>query len=116
MSRIINKPWGYEEILEENEYYVVKAIHVENARLSLQYHREKVETLVWFSGDITVHIVDPEPRDIELSERDKVVHVPAKTIHRISGNGVILETSTPQLDDVVRIEDDYDRTVSTVSN
>lgn len=89
----IDKPWGYEEILEKNEFYVIKRIFVKKGhRLSKQYHNKKTETWIFPDGTIK--------------------HIPPKTIHRLEAKGgdlEILEVSTPELDDVVRLEDDYNR-------
>ena len=90
---IIEKPWGHEEILEKNEHYVIKRLFVKKGhRLSKQYHNIKTETWIYPDG--------------------KIVHIPPKTVHRLEAKDEdvdILEVSTTELDDIVRLEDDYGR-------
>ena len=104
----IEKPWGYEEILEQNEHYVVKLLFMRrDARCSLQYHEEKHETIYVLSGNLLVRKGDVS---LECQTGDYVV-IPPGTVHRMRGltDSSYLETSTPQLDDVVRLEDAYGR-------
>lgn len=102
------KPWGHEDLLVRGPY-VLKRLYVRGGRrLSLQYHERKVETLVVVSGEAEI-LLDGVlgrygPGDI--------VHVPAGAVHRIGaaeGDVELLEASTPELEDVVRLEDDYGR-------
>jgi len=87
---VILKPWGKEEILVETPYYRIKRITVNaGARTSLQYHNQKVETLIYPDG--------------------RIEHIPPKKIHRIVGPVTIIEVSHGSDSDVVRIEDDYGR-------
>jgi mannose-6-phosphate isomerase-like protein (cupin superfamily) len=109
MIKRIDKPWGWEEILEENQEYVLKRIFMyKGHRCSLQYHKFKQETIYVLYGDLTIIINDnstiyPTNSTVTIRPFDK---------HRMEAvqNGVMyLECSTPHLDDVVRIEDDYQR-------
>ena len=102
------KPWGHEELLVSGPY-VLKRLYVRGGqRLSLQYHERKVETLVVASGEAEI-LLDGVlgrygPGDI--------VHVPAGAVHRIGapdGDVELMEASTPELEDVVRLEDDFGR-------
>jgi len=106
----VEKPWGYETWLEVNDKYVVKKLHInENQQLSLQFHRVKTETLFLLTGKIEVVLGDlTYTCDIKKSR----INIPDNTIHRFKAIGnfaELIEVSTPELDDVVRLEDDYDR-------
>ena len=108
---MIKKPWGHEEIVIITETYVIKRLTIRpEHRLSLQKHLKKTETLIvrfgkvkFFYGGITT----------EESE-GAIIHIPVGMVHRIENiddweQAVILEVSTPELHDVVRLEDDYGR-------
>ena len=106
----VDKPWGYEIHWAHTERYVGKLIHVKaGARLSLQYHNEKDETIYLHSGKILFEIKEGGTlvaREMLPGER---VHITPKTIHRMTAivDSDIFEVSTPELHDVVRVEDDY---------
>jgi mannose-6-phosphate isomerase-like protein (cupin superfamily) len=111
----IEKPWGYEEILEVNDKYVVKRLFMKAGnRCSLQYHEQKRETILVISGTLlfTTNFEgsDSTWEDIVLNPGDCHTIVPGRT-HRMEGitDVIYLETSTPELDDVVRVKDDYGR-------
>jgi mannose-6-phosphate isomerase-like protein (cupin superfamily) len=111
LSSKIEKPWGWEEILEKNDKYVVKLLHVNaGQRLSLQYHGRKTETLFMFAGE---GYVSTPYESRFFDERLQKIHMPPGQMHRVAASATIdmelLEVSTPELDDVVRIEDDYGR-------
>jgi mannose-6-phosphate isomerase len=108
-----NKPWGYEELLEHNEHYVVKRLFMKEGHCcSLQYHKKKHETIYVLSGTLKVIYGDSEDNlhDYFLGAGDVVVIIPFK-VHRMCGETdcLYLESSTAQLDDVVRLQDDYGR-------
>ncbi|MGQ9752280.1 MAG: cupin domain-containing protein [Thermoanaerobaculaceae bacterium] len=115
MRRIVLKPWGQEEIFADTPYYVGKilTVHAGHA-LSLQFHEQKVETMRVLSGEGEFHLGAANPgnalRMIKARAGD-IFHIPPRTIHRIVAKTemVILEVSTPHLDDVVRLEDRYGR-------
>lgn len=115
-KRTIQKPWGKEVIWAETPDYVGKLLYInEGHKLSLQYHEEKEETILVISGDLELIVSGSERRGlqtIKLSEGDSF-HVTPGTIHRFAAtlgtNVVLAEVSTNYLDDVVRLEDDYDR-------
>jgi len=115
-KREVIKPWGKEVIWAETQDYVGKLLCInEGCKLSLQYHEIKEETILVISGELEVVVSDHGRRGIstlKLSEGD-TFHVTPHTIHRFSAtlgtDVVIAEVSTPHLDDVVRLEDDYDR-------
>lgn len=106
--KVINKPWGREEIIENNDKYVVKRLTMnEGQRCSLQYHEFKKETIYVLSGLLKIYI----DKDSKIYERGDYVTINPGVIHRMEGisKSVYLESSTNELDDVIRIEDDYER-------
>jgi mannose-6-phosphate isomerase-like protein (cupin superfamily) len=114
-ARFVDKPWGRERILEEeNGRYVVKILEVDpGQRLSLQYHAEKCETMYCLYGNGMLEI-EREGVRIEMAMMPgRYATIMPGDIHRLRATGTspvaILEASTPELDDVIRIEDDYRR-------
>jgi mannose-6-phosphate isomerase len=114
MSEItrVEKPWGYELHWAKTDRYVGKIIHVNKGHaLSLQYHNLKDETVYLHSGELLFEIeVDGKLVGRRMLPGE-AVHVTPKTVHRMTAvkDSDILEASTPELDDVVRIEDRYGR-------
>jgi mannose-6-phosphate isomerase-like protein (cupin superfamily) len=107
---IIEKPWGCEVLQRQTRDYVVKVLCVrKGCRLSLQYHRVKKETMVLVSGDAALEI-HRNGRVISHSLGMPVEILPG-TVHRLvaAEDSQVLEVSTPELDDVVRLDDDYGR-------
>jgi mannose-6-phosphate isomerase len=108
----VPKPWGYELIYARTSRYAGKVLHVDKGkRLSRQYHRVKEETLYIQTGLLELEIGPTSaPERIELKPGD-CFHLPPETIHRMTAleDTDILEVSSPELEDVVRIEDDYGR-------
>jgi quercetin dioxygenase-like cupin family protein len=109
----VDKPWGYELHWAKTERYVGKVIHIDAGHaLSLQYHNQKDETIYLASGRLLFEIKEGE----ELVEREmkpgEAVHVTPKTVHRMTAitDCDVFEVSTPELHDVVRLEDRYGRT------
>lgn len=103
------KPWGYELLWALTPYYAGKILHIDKGhRLSLQYHKKKDETLYVLEGliQITMGTID-----VIVHRGSQPVRFKAGEIHRIKAlkDSTILEVSTPELDDVVRIADDYGR-------
>lgn len=109
----ILKPWGWELLYALTDSYAGKIIFVkEGHRLSLQYHRKKEETMHLFSGSIVFETGDsPSELKRRVIAEGQSIHLPPNTLHRIKANqdSVILEVSTPELDDVTRLDDDYGR-------
>lgn len=105
----VDKPWGYEQIIEQNENYVVKKLFMKKGeRCSLQKHIFKMETILVLDGTLTITI---DGHDKDYSNYN-YISIPPNTTHRMSaksGDVLYLECSTNHLDDVVRIEDDYNR-------
>ena len=109
----VEKPWGYELIWARTDRYVGKILHIEAGHaLSYQFHRVKEETIYVLRGKLTLHVSedDSPPRVLVLGEGD-VFHITPGLRHRFEAKEVVdlLETSTPELDDVVRLEDRYGR-------
>jgi len=115
-KREVIKPWGKEVIWAETPDYVGKLLYInEGCKLSLQYHEQKEETILVVAGELEVTVSGHGRRGIstlKLSEGD-TFHITPTTIHRFAAtlgtNVVLAEVSTNHLDDVVRLEDDYDR-------
>ena len=111
--RRVEKPWGYELIWAVTDRYVGKVIHIARGhKLSLQYHRRKVETFLLYAGAMTLHFEDDEGamREIVLHPGE-AHHMAAGRKHRMIAleDCDVFEVSTPELDDVVRLEDSYGR-------
>ena len=108
----VDKPWGYELLWAKTDRYAGKIIHVNAGHaLSLQYHNQKTETVYLATGRLLYELKEGERLvGRELSPGDRV-HVPAGTVHRMTAieDSDLFEVSTPELDDVVRLEDRYGR-------
>jgi mannose-6-phosphate isomerase len=108
----VEKPWGYELHWAKTDRYVGKLIHVNKGHaLSLQYHNLKDETIFLHSGKLLFEIeIDGKLTGREMSQGERV-HVTPKTVHRMTAieDSDIFEVSTPELHDVVRLEDRYGR-------
>jgi mannose-6-phosphate isomerase-like protein (cupin superfamily) len=112
-ARRVEKPWGHEEIFAETESYVGKILFIRRGEaLSLQYHEVKEETLRVLEGRLELVV----GTDVERLENHQigpatVFHIPPRTLHRMVAvtDCLLLEVSTSQLDDVVRLEDRYGR-------
>ena len=109
----VPKPWGYEVIFAKTGRYVGKILHVTKGEcLSLQYHEMKEETLYVVAGELKLTIEhDSDRREVTL-RAGEAFHIPPRLIHRMEAivDTDVAEVSTPELDDVVRIEDRYGRT------
>tara|TARA_B100001121_G_C18616625_1_gene587210 strand:- start:134 stop:475 length:342 start_codon:yes stop_codon:yes gene_type:complete len=107
MNEVVEKPWGKEEILEQNNFYVLKRLTMNKGhQCSLQYHDFKHETIYVLEGTLHIFFKDEWK---EYKNGDILVIKP-KEVHRmkaIDEDCVYLESSTTELDDVVRLEDDY---------
>ena len=113
MSKFVEKPWGSELIWTHTERYVGKLISINaGARLSLQLHNQKDESIYVVEGTLNLHLEDDEGRvqEIEMGP-GKFARVHTGRIHRFEAitDVKLIEVSTPELDDVVRLEDDYGR-------
>src|SRR4029450_4514885 len=108
----VEKPWGYELHWAKTDRYVGKLIHVNAGHaLSLQYHNVKDETIYLHSGLLLFEIKEGENLGKgELAPGERV-HMPPLAVHRMTAitDSDIFEVSTPELDDVVRLDDRYGR-------
>jgi mannose-6-phosphate isomerase len=111
----VEKPWGYELHWAKTDRYVGKLIHVNAGHaLSLQYHNQKDETIFLWAGRMLFEIQeggDQAPLVAREMQPGEAVHVTPKTVHRMTAitDCDIFEVSTPELHDVVRLEDRYGR-------
>ena len=110
--RRVEKPWGYELHWARTDRYVGKILHINAGHaLSLQYHNLKDETIYVHSGKLLYEIEEQgKLKQIEMKPGDSI-HVTPRTVHRMTAieDTDVLEASTPELDDVVRLEDRYGR-------
>ncbi len=112
--RRVDKPWGHEEVFALVEgRFCGKAIHVtEGHALSLQYHERKEETISVQSGRLRCEVGEHESalEEFELLPGESI-HLRPGVRHRVTAleDTVMLEASTTELDDVVRLEDRYGR-------
>jgi quercetin dioxygenase-like cupin family protein len=113
LKKYIPKPWGSELIWAETRDYVGKLITINHGhKLSRQYHNFKEETIFILTGTLILEI--GIGKDIKRHElrRGENFHIQPGLIHRFvaeCGTVEIMEVSTTHLEDVVRLEDDYDR-------
>ena len=112
-QKIVNKPWGHEVIWSHCEKFMGKILCIDRGhKLSRQYHEQKEETIFVLTGTLLLEIGMGETlTKLELS-KGQSFHVTPGTIHRFCapyGDVELAEVSTPELDDVVRLEDDYSR-------
>jgi len=110
----VSKPWGYEIWWAVTDRYVGKVLHIKKGeRLSYQYHKVKDETIYLYSGKMELTIEEPDmPRKtLTLSPGDSI-RIKPLTKHRMLAleECEVLEVSTPEVDDLVRLEDKYGRT------
>ena len=106
--KIVPKPWGREIWYAHTDRYAGKILEVTRGHmLSLQKHRIKHETLFLLSGRMRFTLQEEEFDWVSGT----IVEIPPETVHRMEDleDSVILEVSTPELDDVVRLEDRYGR-------
>jgi mannose-6-phosphate isomerase-like protein (cupin superfamily) len=108
----VEKPWGYELHWAKTDRYVGKILHINAGQaLSLQYHNRKEETILLWAGRMLFEIErNGSLTKVELKPGERI-HVAPKTVHRMTAleDCDIFEVSTPELDDVVRLEDRYGR-------
>ena len=108
MTHLIVKPWGSELIYERNDKYMFKRLEmVRDEMCSLQYHEKKIETILVLSGTLEIQIEDEKKEYIAGT----FVTIQPGVVHRMRAvtDCLYLEASTPELDDVVRVEDEYGR-------
>lgn len=110
----VPKPWGHETIWAQSARYVGKILHINAGQeLSVQYHNKKDETIYLLSGEIAYRVQMPGKDilgDVQLKVGESFRITPG-TIHQMAAltDCDVLEVSTPELDDVVRLSDKYGR-------
>ena len=111
--QIIEKPWGKEEVIEINDKYMMKKLTMlKGHRCSLQLHNHKKETIYVLSGQLRI-ISGPDQDNLtgKIYTEGESITISPGVVHRIEGveDSIYLEASTPEMDDVVRLVDDYER-------
>jgi len=109
----VEKPWGHELIWAKTDRYVGKILHIEPGHvLSLQYHNKKDESIYVLSGEIILRLKQVEILIEKRVRQGEAFHITPKTVHQFEAvvASDLLEASTPELDDVVRLADRYGRT------
>ena len=115
MNKIVYKPWGHEEIIVHTDKYVMKKLFIKAGhRLSKQFHIKKDETIYVSKGLLLLDLSDaPGDCNVLKLEEGRSWRITPKTIHRFTApddqSVELFEVSTPELDDVVRLSDDYGR-------
>ena len=113
----VDKPWGHEIRWAINKKYLGKVLYIKaGRRLSKQYHKVKDETIYVLNGVLVLELgrgTDEEPVDVKVLKEGESHRITPNTIHRfrapLSSSVRLIEVSTPEIDDVVRLEDDYGR-------
>ncbi len=106
----VDKPWGYELRFIHTDRYAGKVLFIRaGQQLSLQYHERKDEAFLVQEG--TLELVLGREQGVERLEPGQSRHITPGTVHRFRAvtDCTLFEVSTPEIDDVVRIEDDYGR-------
>ena len=111
--RRVEKPWGWELVWAEADTYVGKLLFVRAGEsLSLQYHEQKDESWLVHDGRARLELGDVGGalETVEIGAGD-AFHFRPRTVHRVTAieDTLVIEASTTQLDDVVRLEDAYGR-------
>lgn len=113
LPRTVDKPWGHELIWAVTDRYVGKVLHIKKGHsLSLQYHVKKDETVMVLRGKMAfTHYRDGEPPVVTELGPNQPFHVTPGLRHRMTAleDTDVVEVSTTELDDVVRLEDKYGR-------
>ncbi len=110
--RRVDKPWGHELWWAHTDRYVGKVLNVRAGHsLSLQYHERKDETLHLWSGELTLVVDEGSGLEEHRMRPGESYRVKPLVRHRLVAvtDCVVLEASTPEVEDVVRLEDAYGR-------
>ena len=112
----IEKPWGYEKIIEFNNKYMVKELFMKKGnQCSLQYHNKKIETIYVLDGELEIIkgsiFKSAEQLSKENFKKGDFITLHSGEVHRMRAktDSLYLEASTPEMDDVIRLKDDYNR-------
>ena len=111
--QIIEKPWGKEEVIEINDKYMMKKLTMlKGHRCSLQLHNHKKETIYVLSGQLRI-FSGPDQDNLtgKIYTEGESITISPGVVHRMEGveDSIYLEASTPEMDDVVLLVDDYER-------
>lgn len=111
--RRVEKPWGYELIFAHTDKYAGKILSIgKGCRLSLQYHEYKDESIYVHRGEVLVQLEAIDGQRVSTVLRNgECLRIEPFTQHRIQAvrDAILFEVSTPDLEDVRRVEDDYGR-------
>jgi mannose-6-phosphate isomerase-like protein (cupin superfamily) len=108
----VDKPWGFELRFVRTEKYAGKLLFIKaGSQLSLQYHEQKDEAFLVHEGTLELVLGEGNEQRVETLQAGECKHIPPGTVHRFRAvtDCTLFEVSTPELEDVVRIEDDYGR-------
>ncbi len=108
----VEKPWGYELIWAHTDRYVGKILHIEAGHvLSLQYHERKDESIYVLSGEIVLRLEQGETQIERRMGQGEAFHIQPTQVHQFEAvvTSDLIEASTPELDDVIRLKDRYGR-------
>ncbi len=110
---LVEKPWGHEERWAITEKYLGKILHIKAGhRLSRQYHEQKDESIYVLNGALVLEIGSEDDLVWHTLQQGESWRIKPGTIHRfcaVDVDCVLIEVSTPEINDVVRLEDDYSR-------
>ena len=110
---LIKKPWGKEELIEKNNKYMFKKLFMKKGhRCSMQFHKIKKETIFVLSGKLKVYYGKSSNKlKSKILNKNQFITIEPKIVHRMRAltSCYYLELSTPELNDVIRIADDYKR-------
>ncbi len=113
LPRKTEKPWGFELLFAHTPKYAGKVIFIKKGyRLSLQYHEKKDESMYIYQGKVRIEIEGADGGMTSyIAQPGYSIRIPPRTKHRLEAieDTTLLEVSTPELEDVVRVEDDYGR-------
>ncbi len=113
LPRKVEKPWGFELLWACTPKYVGKLIFIRKGhRLSLQYHKKKDESMYIYEGKARIEVEGNDKKLLSsLALPGYCIRISPHTKHRLEAieDTTLFEVSTPELEDVVRLEDDYGR-------
>ncbi len=113
LVKYVEKPWGYEKWIAVTDQYALKEIFLKKGcRCSLQYHENKEEHSYLLSGKVSVEEDNADGVLVtNLYQPGECWHEKPLAKHRVTAieDSVFMEVSTPHLDDVVRVQDDFGR-------
>jgi mannose-6-phosphate isomerase len=108
----VDKPWGHELIWAKTDRYVGKILHIEPGHaLSLQYHNKKEESIYVLTGEIILRLQQGDTLIERRMAQGVAFRIQPKVVHQFEAlvASDLLEASTPEIDDVVRLKDRYGR-------